>query len=128
MKTETRELVKDNKGIEYYLVKANRVNWIVERVSDGARLQGNARLFTYVGAKEVEAAPVDPRIRIGAMVRVKEDANIWSYSKFASSYRHDQNFFVMGFGKGLGELKIINVGGNDRNTYYNIHGKDLVIA
>lgn len=128
MKTETREIVKDNKGIEYYLIKANRVNWVVERISDGARLQGNARMFTLAGVKEVEAPAVDPRIRIGAVIRVRPSANIWTYSKFNNAYEYEQNFVIMGFGGALGEFKIIELGGNTRNTYYNIHGKDLVLA
>lgn len=128
MQTETRELLKDSKGIEYYLIKANRVNWVVERISDGARLQGPGRMFTPVGIKEVEAPTVDPRIRIGAMIRVSPNSDIWSYSKFTNAYDYEQNFFVMGFGKAPGEFKIIEVGGNSKNTYYNLHGKDLVIA
>lgn len=128
MKTETRELVKDNKGVEYYLIKANRVNWIVERVSDGRRMEGKAFIFSYVGAKEVEAPKVDPRIRIGAMVRVDAEAGVWKYSKFSNAYNMHQQFVIMGFGKAPGEFKVIELGGNARNTYYNIHGKDLVIA
>jgi hypothetical protein len=128
MKTETRELVKDNKGTEYYLIKANRVNWVVERVSDGRRMEGKAYIFSYVGAKEVEAPKVDPRIRIGALVQVNESASIWSYSKFLNAYTRDQKFVIMGFGSALGEFKIIELGGNARNTFYNIHGKDLVLA
>lgn len=128
MKTETRELVKDNKGVEYYLIKANRVNWIVERVSDGRRMEGKAFIFSYVGAKEVEAPKVDPRIRIGAVVRVRPSSDIWNYSKFNNAYEYEQNFVIMGFGKVPGEFKIIELGGNARNTYYNLHGKDLVLA
>jgi hypothetical protein len=128
MKTETRELVKDNKGTEYYLIKANRVNWVVERVSDGRRMEGKAYIFSYVGAKEVEAPKVDPRIRIGALVQVNESASIWSYSKFLKAYTRDQKFVIMGFGSTLGEFKIIELGGNTRNTFYTIHGKDLVVV
>jgi hypothetical protein len=128
MAHETKELLKDSKGIEYYLIKANRVNWIVERVSDGARLQGPGRMFTPVGIKQVETAAVSPLIRIGAVVKVNEKATIWSYSKFLNTYSRDQKFVIMGFGKVPGEFKIIELGGNARNTYYNLHGKDLVLA
>jgi hypothetical protein len=128
MAHETKELLKDSKGIEYYLIKANRVNWIVERVSDGARLQGPGRMFTPVGIKQVETAAVSPLIRIGAVVKVNEKATIWSYSKFLNTYSRDQKFVIMGFGKVPGEFKIIELGGNARNTYYNLHGKELVLA
>lgn len=127
-KTETRELIKDSKGTEYYLIKANRVNWIVERVSDGARLKGPAQMFTPIGIKQVEAPTINPLIRIGAMVRVNEKADIWSYTKFLNSYLRSQEFVIIGFGVAPGEFKIIELGGNPRNTYYSIHGKDLVLA
>lgn len=127
-KTEVRQIVVDNKGTRYYLIKPNRVNWVVERISDGNRMQGNAAIFKFEGVEEVEAPKVDSRIRIGAMVRVNEKATVWNYSKFYNAYSTDQNFVIMGFGKTPGEFKIIELGGNARNTYYNIHGKDLVIA
>lgn len=128
MKTETKETVVDTKGVEYYLIKANRVNWVVERISDGVRLQGPASIFTYKGIAQVEVPTVDPRIRIGAIVKVNETAALRSYSKFSNTYGSNSEFVIMGFGKVLGEFKIIEVGGNSRNTYYNIHGKDLVLA
>jgi len=128
MKTEIKEIVKDNKGIEYYLIKANRVNWIVERISDGVRLQGPGTMFTYLATKEVEAASFDALIRIGALVRVNPNADIWKYTKFTNAYDYEQKFVIMGFGKVPGEFKVIELGGNARNTYYGIHGKDLVLA
>jgi hypothetical protein len=127
-KTEVRQIVVDNKGTRYYLIKANRVNWVVERISDGNRMQGNAAIFKFEGVEEVEAPKVDSRIRIGAMVTVAATASILSYTKFTNAYDADQQFVIIGFGKAPGEFKIIELGGNARNTYYNIHGKDLVIA
>lgn len=128
MNTQTKELVVDTEGIEYYLVKMNRVNWIVERISDGARLQGPAQMFTLKGIAQVEAPVIDPLIRIGALVRVKPDANIWSYKKFTNEYEYEQQFVIMDFGKIHGEFRIIEVGGNARNTYYQLPAKDLVRA
>jgi len=128
MNTEVREIVKDKQGVEYYLIKANRVNWIVERISDGARLEGKAYLFSIVGAKEVDAPVVDLGIRIGAMVRVNPKSDIWKYAKFNNAYEFEQKFVIIGFGKIPGEWKVMELGGNTRNTYYGIHGKDLVLA
>lgn len=123
-----KEIVKDNKGVEYYLIKANRVNWDVERISDGARLRGNASIFTFDRTVQVEAPIVSPLIRIGATVRVNPKANIWTFKKFTNEYEYDQKFVIIGFGSALGEFKIIEAGGNPRNTYYNIHGKELILA
>jgi len=116
------QIVKDHQGNEYKLIKANRVNWVVERLSDGERLQGRAIMFTHVRWEEDKIEEVDPLIRIGAMVKVKADANMRRNPKFAAD--KDKTFVIIGF-DGMHGFKCTELGGNARNSYWKIPTKEL---
>lgn len=122
------EIVKAFDGTEYKAVKKNRVNWIVEDLKTGNRLQGNGRMFTHVRFEEEKKETVDPLIRIGAVVRVKESAPIWMNAKFSRTTSKKQAFVIMGFGKSLGDFKCITLGGNEGNRYWEIPGSSLELA
>lgn len=118
----TIQVYTDRQGTEYKLIKPNRVNWVVERLSDGARMKGDARIFTFLESREVEDEPIDPLIRIGAIVDLKPDCPIVVKGNAAPG----DTYVVIGFGVAPNEFRIINVGGNPRNSYYkSIHARYL---
>lgn len=103
----------DRQGTEYKLIKANRVNWIVERLSDGNRMKGNAAIFTLQGTRQVEEDVIDPLIRIGAIVDLKPNCPLVVNGRAQAG----DTYVIIGFGDALNEYKIITVGGNPRNSY-----------
>lgn len=120
-----KEVVKDNRGNEYYLIKPNRVNWVVEEIKTGKRVQGPRQMFTHVRWENPKPVEIDPRVRIGALVKVKADAGMRANPKFAAD--KDKTFVVIGF-DGLEGFKCTELGGNARNSYWKIPTKDLEIA
>jgi hypothetical protein len=120
------EIVKDRRGTEYKLVKRNRVNWIVEELESGKRLQGNGIQFEHVRYDKPEVSAVDPRIRIGARVIIKKDAPIRMNPKFAKD--QDKTFVLIGFGTIMGDFKAIEEGGNSRNAFWNISSQEMELA
>lgn len=119
-----RQIYTDRHGTEYALIKANRVNWVVERLSDQRRMKGNASIFTYVRTEQVEAPKVSPYLRPGALVNLKADCPLVKNGK---AKEHDF-YVILGFGEVPGEFKIIEVGGNDRNSYWrSIPGHTLMV-
>lgn len=122
----TRQIFKDREGTEYKLVKANRVNWLVERVSDGKKLKGNAAIFTFSHTIQEEAETYDPLLRIGAIVRLNADCPI--VLDHRNSHTEGDYFIVIGFGLVPNEWKIIEAGGNPRNSYWkSIHSRHLTV-
>lgn len=117
------EIVKDPKGVEYKVVKRNRVNWVVEELKDGTRWNWPHHALTHVRYEEEKIAATNPLIRIGARVVLKKDASIRKNPKFARNA--DKTFVLIGFGKALGDFKAIEEGGNARNSYWSIPGKDF---
>lgn len=120
------EIVKDTTGKEYRLIKQNRVNWIVEELETGRRVQGNGLMFTHVRFDEPKVPTVDPLIRIGARVVVKKDASIRRNPKFAKDA--NKTFVLIGFGSIHGDFKAIEEGGNTRNSYWSISATELELA
>lgn len=110
------QILRDRQGVEYKLIKANRVNLVVERLSDGRRMKGNTAIFDHVRLEEDTAPLVDPRIRPGALVKLLPNTPILMNSKH--EYDEDTIFVVLGYGIAPREFRIIEVGGNERNTYF----------
>jgi len=110
------QIVKDRQGTEYKLIKANRVNWVVERVSDGRRMKGNAAIFTPVRFEEDTAPPINPMFRVGAIVNLLPDCPI--VKDVRNPHKAGDFFVIIGFGDVPGEFKIIEAGGNPRNQYF----------
>lgn len=118
------QIVKDRQGVEYKLIKANPVNWIVERLSDGRRMRGNAAIFTFDRVEKDKVEDVDPRVRIGAIVQLKPDCPLVTNPQIP--HQADDWFVVIGFGEAANEFKIIEAGGNPRNAYFkSIHARYL---
>lgn len=121
-----RQIFKDRHGTEYKLIKPNRVNWIVERVSDGRRMKGNASIFTFSHNIEEEAETFDPLLRVGAIVRLNADCPI--VLDHRNSHTEGDYFIVLGFGDAPNEFKIIEAGGNPRNLFYkSVHARHLTV-
>lgn len=118
------QIVKDRQGTEYKLIKANRVNWIVERLSDGRRMKGNAAIFTFDRVEKDDVEDVDPLIRIGAIVQLKPNCPLVTDPRIP--HQADDWFVVIGFGEAPNEFRIIEAGGNARNSYFkSIHARYL---
>lgn len=119
------QIVKAVDGNEYSVIKKNRVNWLVQNVKTGERVNWNALALTHVRYEDEVRIAVDNRIRIGALVSIKKDAGIRKNPKFARDA--DKHFVLIGFGKAHGEFKAIELGGNDRNAYWSIASTDLEV-
>lgn len=109
-------------GVEHKLIKRNRVNWIMERLSDGARFKGDSRLWTFLETRQVEEESLNPLIRVGALVELLPDCPIVKSGRAKAG----DMYVIIGFGQAVNEFKIIEVGGNPRGTYYkSIHARYL---
>lgn len=117
------EIVKDPAGLEYKVLKKNRVNWSVEELNTSERWNWPARALQHVRFEEENLPVVHPALRIGAVVKIKADAAIAKNSKFA--HEVNKKFVLIGFGKALGDFKAIELGGNSRNAFWNIPSTDL---
>lgn len=114
----------DRHGVEYKLIKRNRVNWIVERLSDGNRMKGPAGIFTFLETRIIEEATVDPLIRIGSIVELLPDCPLVVNGRAKAG----DVYVCIGFGEALNEFRIINAGGNPRNSYIrSMHARYLTL-
>lgn len=114
------------RGEELKLIKPNRVNWIMEHLSDGRRVKGDARLYTFLETRDIDPEPpVNPLIRIGAIVDLLPDAPPVK----AGRARPGDTYVIIGFGLAPNEFKIIEAGGNPGNSYYkSVHAKHLSLG
>jgi hypothetical protein len=120
------QIVKDRQGVEYNLIKANRVNWVVERRSDGRRMKGNAAIFTYDRTEADTTPPINPLFRVGAIVNLLPDCPI--VKDVRNPHKAGDFFVIIGFGDVPGEFRIIEAGGNARNQYFkSIHARYLTV-
>jgi hypothetical protein len=111
-------------GEEVKLIKPNRVHWITERLSDGQRFKGPASLYTFVETREVQEEPVNPLIRIGAIVELLPTCPIVKSGRAKAG----DVYVIIGHGLAPREFKIIEVGGNPGNSHYkSIHAKFLTL-
>jgi hypothetical protein len=119
------EIVKTFDGKEMKVIKRNRVNFVLED-EKGVRWNYKAIALTHVRWEEEKAPEIDPRIRIGAEVKIKADAPLRRNAKFMKdAHKH---FVIIGFGKAPGDFNIIEKGGNVRNTYWGAPASQLEIA
>ena len=119
------EIVSNFAGEEFKVIKRNRVNWVLED-SKGVRWNYKALGLKHVRWEEAKEEPINQLIRIGAVVKVKEDAPIRQNTKFVKDAH--KRFVIIGFGKNPGDFSIIELGGNMRNSYWGIPGSQLDIA
>jgi len=120
------EIVKDPNGVEYKVIKRNRVNWMVESLDGGGRWNWPHQALTHVRYEEEKTEWIDPMVRIGARVVIKKDAAARKNPKFAKDA--DKTFVLIGFGKAPGDFKAIEMGGNARNSYWSLSGKDMIVV